>query len=289
MGADTQDVADVIIVGGSFAGLSAALALARSKRNVVVLDTGKPRNRFSSEAHNVPGYDGQNPALILTALLQNVQHYPTVTILQEAATNATVNLGTINVTTSNGKKLTSKRILLAYGMQDTIPNIPGFAECWGKSILHCPYCHGYEQIGKKISVMAQEHIMPHYQALLQHWFPDVQSIVMPSTMNFEDCITAVHHANGAMHAIELLDGTILETEILFAKLSPELQSTIHTQLNCAISEAGTITVDEWQQTSNPLVFAAGDCANPMSQVSIALGSGTTAGIGINHDLLFNDN
>ena len=138
---------DAIVIGGSFAGLSAAIQIARARRSVCVIDAGNPRNRFAEASHGFFGQDGNDPRAMIASARAQVQRYPTVhTVLGEASTARAVD-GGFEVTVKGGETLTSAKLVLAFGISDVLPELPGLAERWGKSVLHCPYCHGFEYAG----------------------------------------------------------------------------------------------------------------------------------------------
>ena len=135
---------DVVIIGGSFAGLAAAIYLARARRTVCVLDTHQPRNRFAKASHGFFTRDGSDPRDLLGKMRQQVSAYPTVRFIDAAALGVQQEDGRFTVALSSGSTVEGARILLAFGISDALPDMPGLAERWGKSALHCPYCHGYE-------------------------------------------------------------------------------------------------------------------------------------------------
>ncbi|HEU4521431.1 MAG TPA: NAD(P)/FAD-dependent oxidoreductase, partial [Thermoanaerobaculia bacterium] len=135
---------DVIIIGGSFAGLSAAMYIARGRRSVCVIDTGAPRNRFAQHSHGFFGQDGSEPGAMLVTARTQVAAYPTVSFIDGKAVKAERTAHGFSVTLATGETLESTKVVLAYGVSDELPSIPGLAERWGKSVLHCPYCHGFE-------------------------------------------------------------------------------------------------------------------------------------------------
>src|SRR5690606_19696546 len=147
-------VFDVIIIGGSYAGLSAALALGRSLRHVLIIDSGAPCNRQTPHSHNFLTHDGEPPARIATQARDEVLRYDTVRFVQDTATEAVSQEHGFAVTTASGDRYTAQKLLFATGVRDLMPDIPGFADCWGISILHCPYCHGYEVRGRTTGVLA---------------------------------------------------------------------------------------------------------------------------------------
>src|SRR5687767_8830866 len=144
---------DVIIIGGSYAGLSAAMALGRALRNVLIIDSGKPCNRQTPHSHNFITQDGNSPKQIASVAKEQVAKYNTVEFLDGLATTATKTEKGFEVSTQSGQQFFTKKIILATGLKDNMPAIPGFAECWGITVIHCPYCHGYEVRNVKTGVL----------------------------------------------------------------------------------------------------------------------------------------
>lgn len=144
---------DVIVVGGSFAGLSAALILARARRDVLVIDSGLPRNRFAAHSHGVLGQDGIAGAELLRNAKAQLLDYPTVRWISDTATGAQPTVDGFVVATENGDTWATRKLLLATGIRDELPELPGLAERWGHSVVHCPYCHGYEIGGGAIGLL----------------------------------------------------------------------------------------------------------------------------------------
>src|SRR5688572_26323298 len=146
---------DVIIIGGGFAGLSASLQLGRALRRVTVLDTGLPRNRFASHAHTILGHDHKPPRQILSEAREQIGRYNTVRFVDQAAVSAEGGIDDFRVTLADEAVLPARRIILAHGVRDEVPDIPGASECWGISYLHCPYCHGTEFAGRRLGGMVK--------------------------------------------------------------------------------------------------------------------------------------
>ena len=145
---------DVIVVGGSFAGLSAAMQLARARRRVLVVDAGRPRNRFAHAAHGFLGQDGRTPAQILETARAQLLAYPTVELRHDEAEHAAACDGALEVALASGGRARARRLVLATGVVDELPDLPGLRERWGASVLHCPYCHGYEVRDEPLGVLA---------------------------------------------------------------------------------------------------------------------------------------
>ena len=162
---------DVAVIGGSFAGLAAALQLARARRRVVVIDDGLPRNRFASHSHGFLGQDGRPPRRILDEARRQLLAYPTASIVSARATNCEGAKGAFTVSLENGQTLAAARLILACGVTDILPDIPGLRERWGKTVVHCPYCHGYEIPPGTLGVLATNPMSLHQAELVADWGP----------------------------------------------------------------------------------------------------------------------
>src|SRR5574338_976154 len=162
---------DVIIVGGSFAGLAAATYIARARRSVCVIDTGLPRNRFAEHSHGFFAQDGASPHAMLAAARSQVAQYPTVTFIDGEATSASHDDDGFVVRLASGEQLAGARLVLAFGISDELPPIPGLAERWGRSVLHCPYCHGYEFSGQRLGVLYLSPKSIQQSILIAEWGP----------------------------------------------------------------------------------------------------------------------
>jgi thioredoxin reductase len=162
---------DTIIVGGSFAALSAALYLARARRSVLVLDTGASRNRFAAASHGFFAQDGSDPKAMHETMRGQVAAYPTIQFRDLKALDAARNENGFRVTLENGEAVTGARLLLAFGVSDILPELPGLAERWGKTVIHCPYCHGYEFSGQRLGVLNLSPMSAHQATLISEWGP----------------------------------------------------------------------------------------------------------------------
>ncbi|SDF61799.1 thioredoxin reductase (NADPH) [Salipiger thiooxidans] len=160
---------DVLVIGGSFSGLAAAMQLARARRRVCVLDTGAPRNRFAAASHGFPGQDGHAPQDIRAALRHELAAYPTLSFRDGAAASAAREGDGFRVAVAKGADITARRLVLAFGVRDSLPDLPGLSERWGATVLHCPYCHGYELNGGPVGVLARGEAALHLAMLLPDW------------------------------------------------------------------------------------------------------------------------
>ena len=286
---------DVITIGGSFAGLAAALQLVRARRKVTVIDTGLPRNRFARHSHGFLGHDHRAPADILADARRQLGRYPTLRLVTACATGIAGSPDDFTVTTETGEALRGRRVLLSYGMADQMPAIPGFAESWGKSIVPCPFCDGYEVAGRHWGLLWSGPHSHHAITLYRQWtdritvFADGHAIedamradmARTGTPLVEGRVTAIEHAGGQIAAVTLDDGRSLAVDVLFAHPRNAPSADLHVGLGLALAQhplGHTITVDDANLTSHPGIYAAGDLVNPMASVTLATASGAMAGI-----------
>ena len=221
---------DVIIIGGSFAGLTAALQLGRARRRVTVLDTGLPRNRYASEAHGVLGHDGTPPATLLAAAREQLRPYDTVRFVKARADSIEGKPDDFRIMTEDGESLSARRLVLSYGITDLCPAIPGFAEAWGKSVIHCPYCHGYEVAGRHWGLIYSTPMSLHATNLYGDWtdritlFTDGNDIPEPERSKLdkrgvtlvEGKVTQIEQSGGQVAAVHTEDGARIALDALFA-------------------------------------------------------------------------
>ncbi|MCW4468497.1 NAD(P)/FAD-dependent oxidoreductase [Flavobacterium sp. MFBS3-15] len=290
---------DVIIIGGSYSGLSAAMALGRTLRSVLIIDSGKPCNRFTPHSHNFITHDGAVPGDISAKAKEQVLTYPTVEFITDTATDAVKTGGGFMVTAASGTTYTAKKLLVATGVVDMMPDIKGFSECWAKSVVHCPYCHGYEIRGKKTAILANGDAAYHY-ALLVSQLTDGLSIYTNGKAEFtkeqlekfgknnipvnEANIAELEHTDGYVTHIVFEDGSRQSIDAIYSKPVNVQHTDIPEKLGCTINESGLIVVDETQRTNVAGVYASGDCTNGQRAVAIAVASGMKAGALINAEL-----
>ena len=293
---------DVIIVGGSFAGLSAALMLARARQRVLIIDGGRPRNRFASHAHGLLGHDGKPPAQLLDESIAQVMAYPTVSFQAGLATDAARDGEAFQVTLDEGGTVHGRRLILASGVRDVLPDIAGLASRWGQSVLHCPYCHGYEFAGQALGVLANSPMSPHQAQVVVQWGPTIyfsqgrhapddaqRGALQAFEVRFEDTpVVALEGEGDALSAVRLADGRRIELQALFTAPRVALANPLLEPLGCALAEGPMgpyVQVDETRQTNVPGMFAAGDLAGPMPSLPLAVSSGAMAGLGAHRSLI----
>ncbi|MBD2756492.1 NAD(P)/FAD-dependent oxidoreductase [Spirosoma validum] len=291
---------DVIIIGGSYAGLSAALVLGRSLRRVLVLDNGKPANRQTPHSHSFLTRDGATPAELSAIARQQALAYPTVQLIKATVSTAAQQDTVFEVTTDTGATYSASRLLLATGLNDELPPIPGIRECWGISVLHCPYCHGYEVHGQALGVLGNGDEGFEFAKLIQHWSPNLTLFTNgPATLSTEQKaalfrhqvrlvetpIMAITHQNGQLTSVLLDDQTHYPLDALFARPLSSQASPIAQQLGCLHDDVGFVQVDDWGRTSVSGVFAAGDTHTMMRQVMVAGTNGLRTAVFINKELI----
>lgn len=294
---------DVIIIGGSFAGLAAALQLGRARRKVSVLDTGLPRNRFAGHSHGLLGHDHKPPLDILAEARRQLTRYPSVRLITSRADSVSGVIDDFQVLTADGETLRARRLILSYGVVDRMPEVPGFAESWGSAIVPCPYCDGFEVAGRHWGLIWSGPASHNYVRLYHDW-TDTLTVFA----NGHD-IPAAIRADLARRKIPVIDGRITEiarhgehsasvkldagadiaVDILFAHPRNQPSSGLHGSLGLATVDTPlgiAIKVDERRETSTPGIYAAGDLANPgMPSVTMATAHGATAGISAQQSML----
>ncbi|RFS15066.1 NAD(P)/FAD-dependent oxidoreductase [Emticicia sp. C21] len=291
---------EVIIIGGSYAGLSAAMSLGRALRKVLVIDSGLPCNRQTPHSHNFLTQDGKKPKEITNIALAQIAHYTTVEFYQGLAINASKTKKGFLVEIQNGEVFQAKKLVFATGIKDIMPDIEGFTECWGISAVHCPYCHGYEIKGQKTGIIANGDAAMHYAQLIHQWTKDLMLFTNgKSTLTEEQSnklkkynitvvetdIDALVHTDGYIEKIVLKDGPAIALNAVYYRPVFVQHSDILQALGCELTEHGLIRVDSFQKTTIAGVFACGDNSNPMRSVAMAVASGSATGAFVNHELI----
>lgn len=294
---------DVIIIGGSYSGLSAAMALGRALRKVLVIDGGNPANRFTPYSHNFITHDGRVPGEISALAKQQVQQYDSVKFIDGFAVKAEQSGGGFTITLKSGDKFVGRKIILATGIVDLMPVIPGFSECWGKSVLHCPYCHGYEVRNVPTGILGNGDYAFEFASLIANWTKDLKVFTNGmATLSFqqkdklrsrnipidERRVTQIVHANGSIRHLVFENGDIERIEALYARPPFKQHSDLADQLGCELTDEGYIRVDHLQRTTVPGVFASGDNVSRMRTMANAVSLGTTAGMMLNKEIILED-
>ncbi len=293
---------DILIVGGSFAGQAAALQLGRARRRVLLVDDSQPRNRFAQFSHGFLGQDGVSPSAIMATAKKQLARYATVELREARAIQVRAEGERFHLTLSDGSGVTASRLVLATGVRDKLPALPGLPDRWGVSVLHCPYCHGYELNQRALGVLARNDMAMHQAMLVPAWGPTTlftQNSFMP-TPEEEAALAARGVAiertpiaellgpSPTLECVRLDDGRTIEISGLFIAPETEPASDLAEQLGCAFEEGPTgpfIAVNDRQETSVPGVFAAGDAAFPMGNATVAAASGVMAAGGAHSSLI----
>lgn len=290
---------DVVVVGGGAAGLSAALVLGRARRRVAVVDAGSPRNAPAAHMQGFLSRDGMPPADFLAAGRVEVAGYG-VELLEDRVLG--IEPGFF-VRLAGGKVVTARRILLATGVGDELPDIPGVRERWGRDLLHCPYCHGWEVRDMPVGVLGSHPGSVQHAQLVRQWSDDVVFFVHTHDLTateraqleargirvVEGEVARLVVEGDRLTGVELVDGRVIARAAVFVRPGnlPHADG-LTSSLGCELDEAGFVTVDTTGRTSIPGVWAAGNVVDPRAQVITSAGAGSAAAIAINADLVQDD-
>lgn len=290
---------EVIIIGGSYAGLSAAMALGRSLRETLIIDAGQACNRQTPHSHNFLTQDGSTPEEISSKGRRQVAKYDSISFYNGLAVSGKRTSEGFEVTTSKGDVFAAKKLVLATGIKDLMPDIPGFAESWGISVVHCPYCHGYEIRGEKTAIMANGERAFHLASLVNNLTKEI-TILTGGKHTFEESqlakleqhniriiekeVAAIEHQNGQMERMVFQDGSSEDFACAYAAIPFEQSSSLYADLGCKLTEQGYLEVNFMQKTSQDDVFACGDNSSMMRSVATAVYSGNIAGAVLNNEL-----
>lgn len=291
---------DAIIAGGSYAGLATAMALGRALRKVLVIDSGNPCNQQTPHSHNFLTNDGKTPKEITGIARQQVQQYKTVDFLSAFVTSGRKTESGFVVETESNETFAAKKLVFATGIKDGMPDIPGFAECWGISVLHCPYCHGYEVRQQKTVILANGNDAVELATLISNWTDDLtvytngkstlseqqeQKLQQHNIHINENEIEKLEHRNGYVERILLKDGFNATVKAIYARLPFVQHSSVPQMLGCELTPEGYIKTDPAQRTTVPGIFACGDNTTRMRTVANAVAMGTTTGMMLNKELI----
>lgn len=299
---------DCIIVGGGAAGLSAALVLGRSRRRTLLVDVGTQSNLSAHGIGGLLGHDGRSPAELYAIGRQELAAYPSVEVRTGEVVAGEPTDGEFVLRLGDGRQERARRVLLATGMEYRPPAVPGLAELWGRSVFHCPFCHGWEVRDQSLAVLARGERAVHSSLLLRNWSDDVVLLTDgPADIDDDDRvrlaaadvavderrIAELSSENGELTAVVFADGTRLARTGLLVATTLHQRSTLAEQLGASPGDstpvaADPVGVDAMYRTTAPGVFAAGDVSAQMPQVAAAVAGGSLAATAVVQSLLADD-
>jgi len=289
---------DAIVIGGSYAGLSAAMQLARARRRVLVVDAGQRRNRYAKRSHGFLTQDGAEAAAIAAQGRAQLLAYPTVRWLEGKVVQAVAEGEGFRIVLADGAAVHGRRLVLATGVADELPAVEGLAERWGQSVFHCPYCHGYELDEGAIGVIATGELSMHHALMLPDWGtvtlflngafePDAAQLAALAGRGVTLERTPLARIEGEADVV-LADGRTLPMAGLFVMSQMRMASPLAGQLGCAMEDghAGQfVRTDMMKASSVPGVFCCGDMARAAGNVALAVADGAMAGVGAHRSLI----
>lgn len=294
---------DAIVIGGSFAGLSAATYIARARRRVAVIDAGAPRNRFAAHSHGFLSRDGSEPHTILATAREQLAAYAEASLISAHVIDARAIADGFAVSLEDGTVLEAAKLVLAFGVTDLLPEVPGLAERWGRNVLHCPYCHGHELSGRPLGVLNTSSHSAHQAMLISEWGPTtfyLDGAAMPDdstrnaleqrgiTIEPRSVTKLIGEADAPLEVI-FKDGERGLVDALFIAAPWRLSSDLAERLGCAIDHGPmgpVVYTDDLKMTSVPGIYAAGDLARAPHSVTWAASDGVTAGVAVHRALAF---
>lgn len=295
----TLDTFDIIIIGGSYAGMAAAMALGRSLKQVLIIDGGLPCNRQTPHSHNFITHDGKKPADIAKEAKAQLEQYTGIHWLYEQAVAGQKIQHGFSISTASGKTVDARKLIFATGVTDVMPDIPGFAECWGISVLHCPYCHGYEVRHLPTGILGNGDYAYEFAALLLNWTKQLtiytngqalfnekqlQQLQQHHVSIQEMPVATIQHKNGQLNGLSFTNGTTAAFDVLYARPDFVQHCTIPQSLGCALTQDGYLQVDALLQTTVPGIYACGDNTTRLRTVANSVAMGTTAGMMLNKEM-----
>jgi thioredoxin reductase len=294
---------DVAIIGGGAAGLSAALVLSRARRKVLVVDAGAPRNAPAAHMHGYLSRDGMPPAELLSAGRDEVKGYGGEVVegaVEHLLPNADQGFWLI---LHGGRRVSVRRLLVTTGLRDELPDVAGLRNRWGRDVLHCPYCHGFEVRDHQLGVVGGTVGAVRYAQIVRQWTHDLVYFTPPDILTAPERTQlrarAIRVVEGTieqlviddadhLRGVQMLDGCVVPLDALFVPPRFIPNSDLLARLGCDIDADSWVTVDSTGRTSLPGVWAAGNVVDPRAQVITAAGAGSAAAIAINADLVDDD-
>ena len=297
------DVVDVIIVGAGPAGLSAALVLGRCRRRVIVFDSGHPRNAASTALHGFITRDGIRPSEFLALAREELRRYDTVTVRDIEVEAAECHEHAFAVTLAHGERVRSRKLLLATGVVDNLPQVEGFADLYGRSAFHCPYCDGWELRDQPLAIYGRGARALGLALELTAWSRDLvicsdgpceidregrDRLARLAIDVREAAVSRLAGENGILSHVHFADGTALARRALFFTTGQSQKSGLLVSLGCEFNDKGTVRTGKYETTHLPGLFVAGDASRAVQWVIVAASEGAEAAFAINTDLLKED-
>lgn len=292
---------DVVVIGGSAAGLSAALVLTRARRRVAVVDSGRPRNAPAAHMQGFLSRDGLPPSELVAIGRAEVEGYGGHLVADEVV-DVVRQESSFVVRLASGTVLGARRVLVATGLRDEIPDVPGARERWGRDLLHCPYCHGYEVRDQPLGVLGRGAETVLHALLVRQWSDDVvlfthggevshaerEQLAARGIEVVETPVARLVVEDDALSGVETEDGCVVARSAVFVRPRFVPHHDLLLALGCETDEAGWPQADVTGRTSVAGLWVAGNVANPRAQVITAAGEGSSAAIAINNDLVDDD-
>ncbi len=291
---------DVIIIGGSYAGLSAAMSLGRALRKVLIIDSGKPCNEQTPHAHNLITHDGENPNEIRQKAKKQTLKYNTIKYVQDLAIKAEKTTQGFNITTQSNQSFNTRKLIFASGLNDLMPDIKGYRECWGISILHCPYCHGYEVKSEKTGIIGNGDFAFEFIKMISHWTKELTLFTNGKSTLTEEQTTMIQkhgipiveteikhidHQAGKIQQLVFKDQSTHPLVAVYGRPAFKQHCDLPEQLGCALTEHGLLKTDAFQRTTIKDVYACGDNSNMARALSLSISSGSMTGAFVNKEMI----
>ena len=294
---------DVVVIGGGAAGLSAALVLSRARRRVLVVDAGEPRNAPAAHMHGYLSRDGLAPAELLATGKAEVEGYGGEIVA--GIVNDLVPDGRTGfwVLLDEGQRISTRRLLVATGLHDELPDVPGLAERWARDVLHCPYCHGHEVRDQQLGVIGGTPGSVRYAQIVRQWTHDLVYFTPPGILTAVERTELLARAIGVvegaidqlvideadqLRGVQMDDGCVIPRDALFVPPRFVPNNVLLLGLGATIDPNGWVDVDATGRTTVDGVWAAGNIVDPRAQVITAAGAGSAAAIAMNADLVDDD-
>lgn len=294
---------DVIIIGGSYSGLAAGMALGRALKEVLIIDSGKPCNAQTPRSNNFLTQDGNTPQEIAIIGKQQLEKYETITFFNGLATDVRKTANSFEIRVASDETFRAKKLIFATGIKDLLPDIDGLAACWGISVLHCPYCHGFEVRNKKTGILGNGEQAYELAKLIFNWTNDLtlftngsstltgeqaQSLKNKGIKIIEKEAERLEHLNGYVHSIIFKDGTKSSLKAIYTRSLFKQHCQLLELLGCELTEEGYVIVDSFQETTVNGVFASGDNVSRMRTIANAVAMGTAAGMTVSKKMIFEE-